>query len=158
MAIEHIGSIKTVPGLGVFGSLKEQSRHGIVSAGASAGSTYFCFRLPSNTRISGNIARWKGDGTSWSTSAYTVNLGIFGIDGNITDDDDAFQSVTTTGGANFSTDTIVINDSANYGKELWEFVNGQTEDPGGFLEIVVTLKSNVDNGGDFNINLGYLIF
>lgn len=158
MAIEHITDIKKVPGVGVSGSLKEDSRHGIISAGASASSTYFCFKLPSNTIITGNVSRWKGDGTIWSSSAYTVNLGILGVDDNITDDDDAFQSEVITAGATADFDTIIISDSADYGKELWEFVDGQTEDPGGFLEIAVTLQSAVDNGGDFSINLGYLIF
>jgi len=150
MAIEHIGSIKTVPGLGVFGSLKENNRHGQVSAGASTGSTYHCFRVPSNTKLHGNVSRWKSSGAKWLPTDYTIDLGIFGVDGNITDDDDALDSVTIASGAgDASFDRTIVGDVLNFQKEIWKFVNGQTK---------VTLKTDVTVSGIFSINLTYLIF
>lgn len=107
----------------------------------SATSVYWVARLPSNARIHG-LSRIAFDDLA-STGSPTLDIGTFGVDGNVTtDDDDALNDgidvATAAGTAN------VIKDIANYGKKLWEFA-GETTDPGGFIDIKITLKDAAVN-------------
>jgi len=46
----------------------------------------------------------------------------------------------------------------NWGKKAWEYVNGQTSDPGGFLDVTVSLLDfNATEPGDVSVYLVYQV-
>lgn len=126
-----------------------------VGSADSATSTYLMARLPSNAVILG-ASKLYGDDLA-SAGAPTLDIGVFNLDGKsvITDDDDALNDGIDAASA---IDTAVVKDVANYGKKLWEHINGQTEDPKGELDIKLTLKdADVNVGGTLTIELFYTL-
>ncbi len=125
-----------------------------VSAAASATSTYEFFNIPSNARILGQSRAYWDDLAS--TGSPTLDIGLFAVDSNVTDDDDALRAdldVTAAG-----TGTSLITDIANYGKRAFLFVNGQTTDPGGELKVKATIKDAATNtGGTITLELFYIV-
>lgn len=125
-----------------------------VSAAADAGSEYIFFRIPSDARIHG-LSEIAFDDLV-TTGSPTLDIGLKAVEGNITSDVDALNDgidpATAAGTAK------MIKDIANYGKEAWEFVNGQTSDPGGLLDVTITiLDAAVDDGGTISATLVYSI-
>ncbi len=116
-----------------------------VTAGDSATSTYRLVRLPSNCRLLGSSH------ISWddlaSTGSPTIDIGVVNKSGDtsITDDADAINDGLDAAAA--AAQTTVIKTIDNYGKMLWEFVNGQTTDPKGDLEIMLTIADAAVNTG-----------
>lgn len=117
-----------------------------VTAGDSATSTYRLCRLPSNARLLGSSH------ISWddlaSTGAPTIDLGVVNVtdETRITDDPDAINDGLDAAAA--AAQTTVIKTIDNYGKKLYEFVSGQTADPKGDLEIMLTIAdADVNTGG-----------
>ena len=142
------------PGIG-NGAVRSWVETVEVGAADSATSTYLMARLPSNAVILGASKFYSDDLAS--AGAPTVDIGVFNLSGKslITDDDDALNDGID---AATVTDTTVIKDIANYGKKLWEHVNGQTEDPKTDLDIKVTLKdADVNVGGTMTIELFYTL-
>ncbi len=101
-------------------------------AAAASSSTIAFFKIPSRARIA-QASRVYFDDLATSGSP-TLDIGLYAVNGNITSDDDALNdglavsSVSTAKAGEF-----VIKDFANAGKYAWEYVNGQTSDPGGEL-------------------------
>lgn len=117
-----------------------------VTAGDSATSTYRLCRLPSNARLLGSSH------ISWddlaSTGAPTIDLGVVNVadESRITDDSDAINDGLDAASA--ASQTSVIKSINDYGKKLYEFVSGQTTDPKGELEIMLTIAdADVNTGG-----------
>lgn len=109
------------------------------SAADSATSTYLMARMPSNARIHG-ASKLAHDALGATTAA--LGIGIFNPPGvtKITDDPDALNTAivaSTAGTKEF------IADRANWGKPLWQFINGQTTDPGCDLDIKVVIEGAV---------------
>lgn len=126
-----------------------------VGSADSATSTYLMAQLPSNARILGTSRAYWDDLAS--TGSPTLDIGIFPIrTGDFTSDDDALRAdldVATAG-----TGTSLIADVANYGKRLWEFINGQTTDPKCDCYIYGTLKDAAVNvGGTVTFEIFYSI-
>ncbi len=150
-------SADTVRGKGESG--KEIS-HGVRTYEllASASATTIDFgNIPSNARISGaSRLYWDDLATSGSP---TIDLGLFAVDSNITDDDDALNdglALSAVSTANVGSQ--VIKDIANFGKQAWEFVNGQTTDPAGVLKIKGTVKdASTTATGTVTLDLRYTI-
>jgi len=143
MAIEHKLSTgndrNTISGIGMEQDMKTEYRVANISAIAETGSTYTFGRLPSYARLCFS-SRY---GNSGSQGANGFKCGVFGVDGNIIDDDDAIFTVTSA--LQTAADIIRTSEAnvgADRGKPIWQFVNGQTEDPGGFLDIKITLTGN----------------
>lgn len=127
-----------------------------VGAADSATSTYLMARLPSNSRLLGSSKFYSDDLAS--AGAPTMDIGIFNPSGKpetITDDPDALNDgidVATV------TDTPVVKDITNYGKRLWEHVNGQTTDPKGDLDIKLSLvDADVNAGGTVTVEIYYTL-
>jgi hypothetical protein len=142
------------PGIG-DGAVRSWVETVEVGAADSATSTYLMARLPSNARILGASKLYTDDLAS--AGAPTLDIGVFNRTGktNITDDPDALNDGID---AATVTDTAVIKDIANYGKRLWEHVNGQTEDPKADLDIKITLAdADVNVGGTMTIELFYTL-
>lgn len=117
-----------------------------VTAGDSATSTYRMLRLPSNARLLGSSTISLGDLAS--TGSPTIDIGVVNCDGDsvITDDPDAINDGLDA--ATAATGLTLIKSIDNFGKKLYEFVNGQTTDPTGDLEIMITIAdADVNSGG-----------
>lgn len=126
-----------------------------VGAADSATSTYLMARLPSNAVILG-ASKLYGDDLA-TAGAPTLDIGIFNLSGKsiITDDDDALNDGIDAASA---IDSNVVKDVANYGKKLWEHINGQTEDPKGEYDVKLTLKdADVNAGGTLTLELFYTL-
>jgi hypothetical protein len=126
-----------------------------VSAGAadSTGSLYVMARLPSNARLLGqSTINWDQLG---STTA-KLDVGVYKTSSkqSMTDDPDAINDglvVSSAGSA------ALVKDHANYGKRLWEYINGQTVDPGGQLDVKIALTdAHLSSGaGDISVSIQY---
>ena len=149
-------STSTTKGKGDAGSLKCLiNGHVTVGAADTATSTYSFGKIPSNARIAG-ISRLHYDDLA-SAGSPTLDIGLFAVDANITSDADALNDGIDAGAANGAS-VAVVKDKANYGKFAWEYVNGQTTDPGGELEVKVSLlDADVNVGGDMFLELYAII-
>lgn len=114
-----------------------------VAAAASAASTYTMFRVPSSARILGASTVYFDDLAS--TGSPTIDIGFKAVDSNITTDVDALNDGIDVFTA--ASSAKLIKDISNYGKQAWEFVNGQTTDPGGFLDLTITILDAATNTG-----------
>lgn len=125
-----------------------------VAAAASAASEYIFFRIPTNARIHG-LSEIAFDDLA-SAGSPTLDIGLKAVQANITSDVDALNDgidVATAAGT-----AKMIKDHANYGKLAWEFVNGQTTDPGGLLDVTITILDAATNtGGTVSATLVYSI-
>lgn len=121
-------------GVGVGGVKSETAT--VELAAAASSSTVTFFKVPSNARILGaSQVYWDDLATSGSP---TLDIGLFAVNANVTSDDDALNDGLALSSA--STGTRVVKDIANYGKRAWEFVSGQTTDPGGYLTVKGTVR------------------
>lgn len=142
-----------VIGKGDSGNLKVVAATKSVTS-RTQNDTMKMLRLPSNARISGlSHAAWDDIASSGSP---TLDIGVGAVLGNITDDPDALNDgldVATAAGT-----AKVVKDHANYGKQLWEYVNGQTTDPGGELDIYVSFVDAATNAtGDVTLEIAYTL-
>ena len=108
-----------------------------IELGASAsGVTVFLGRAPSNARLLPTGLIYNDDlATSGSP---TLDIGVGSVDSNVTSDPDAINNGLALSAA--TTTTTIMADPANAGKQLWEFVSGQTTDPGGLLDVYGSVK------------------
>lgn len=108
-------------------------------AASESASTISFGKIPSNARIlQASKVYWDDLATSGSP---TLDLGLFPVNGNITADDDALNdglAISAVSTANVG--AFVVKDIVNAGLPAWDFVNGQTSDPGGLLEVKGTVK------------------
>ena len=123
-----------------------------VDASASATSTYTMARLPSNARLlPSSIVGWDDLA---STGSPTLDVGIKGS--QVTNDPDAINDGLDAATANLS-GSAMIKDPANWGKPLWEMA-GETSDPGGMLEIYISLvDAAVNVGGTLSAMVVYSV-
>lgn len=147
----------TVIGKGEAGKVISHGIRTYELLAAASASTIDFGNIPSNARIAGcSRLYWDDLATSGSP---TLDIGLFAVDANITDDDDAINdglalsAVSTAMAGN-----IVVKDIANFGKQAWEFVNGQTTDPKGVLKIKGTTKdASTTATGTVTLDLYYTI-
>lgn len=126
-----------------------------VGAATAAGTEFVFARIPARARIHG-LSRIAGDVLDATANTPTLDLGLKAVAGNITTDDDAFNDGIDLSGSAF--DVRLIKDHANSGKMAWEFVNGQTTDPEGFLDVIATTKdAAAAAGGTLTLTLVYSV-
>jgi hypothetical protein len=164
MAVEHLYGSKldayfdpTTPpgakvGSGVMGTpMRVHTDTVEVTATATSGSTYTLARINSNDRIIGGLSKVYFDDLT-SSGATTADIGLYAVNGNITSDVDALNdgiNVATAAGS-----ASVVKNIADYGKMAWQYVNGQTSDPGGQFDVKVSLQdSNAVEGGTVTLEL-----
>jgi hypothetical protein len=113
-------------------------------AADSTTSTYLIARMPSNYRIFGSSV--ISHDTLGSTTT-TLDIGAFNTRSEtfFTNDADAINDgivCSTSGTKDF------VKDRANWGKRLWEFINGVTVDPKCEVDIKLTLlDAHLSSGG-----------
>lgn len=127
-----------VVGIGTSGSLIHLGARTVEIAASESSSTIDFGNIPSNMRIAGQSRLyWDDLATSGSP---TLDMGLFAVNGNITSDVDALNdglAISAVSTANVG--IPLIKDFANYGKRAYEYVSGQTTDPGGELKIKGTV-------------------
>jgi hypothetical protein len=136
-----------IPGKGEAGNLKVLTSTIEVSA-TTSGTTIKLARLPSNARLAINSVIYWDDLTS--SGSPTLDVGVGSVDANVTSDPDGINDGLdiTSAGTN-----RLVKDFANAGKELWQFVNGQSSDPGGFLDIYASIKDDAIAGETGTVTL-----
>lgn len=122
-------------------------------ASTTSGGTIDFGDIPSNARIMMNsVVYWDDLATSGNP---TLDLGLAAVDGNITSDPDALSNghdVTSASNA------AVVGDAVNAGLPAWDFVNGQTSDPGGVLTVQGQIKDAPTNAtGTVSLELLYYL-
>jgi hypothetical protein len=130
---------KAVIGKGAAGQLIVLAPRTVEIAASESASTIDFGNIPSNFRIDGASRIYWDDLAT--TGSPTLDLGLFAVNANITDDDDALNdglALSSVSTANVG--AVVVKDIANFGKMAYEFVNGQTTDPKGELKIKGTVK------------------
>ncbi len=146
-----------VPGRGEGNNVKVLLASTIEVAGTEAiNSTINFGRIPSNARIlSQSRVYWED--LSTGAGAPTLDLGLASVNANITSDPDALSNGHTLTTAT-TTGASAISDIANCGLPAWDFVNGQTTDPGGAFDVYGSLVDTViDTSGTITVEiLGYL--
>lgn len=123
-------------------------------AADSATSTYLIARLPSNARIFGS-SKISHDALGATTAALGIGLYNTSSRTDITNDPDAINTAivaSTAGTKDF------IADRANWGKRLWEYVNGQTSDPKCELDVKIVIEGAVhlsSGAGTITVEIDY---
>ena len=149
------GVAQTVPGHGGAANVKSMVATVEVGSADSATSTYELFQIPSNARILPSSRRWHDDLAS--AGSPTLDIGLFAVNSNITSDDDALIADIDVATAN-ATGANLLSDHANGAKRAWEFVSGQSSDPGGSFIVKGTLKDAAVNvGGTVTVQLDYIL-
>lgn len=138
--------VSTRYGLNIFESTVE------VNSDDSANSTYLMARVPTNIRLS-NLSLVAFDDLA-SAGSPTIDVGLFDVSAGITDNDDAINDGINVAAA-ASAGTRLVKDPANIGKYVWELA-GESADPGGMVDIKLTLKDAAVNvGGTITLTLVY---
>lgn len=109
------------------------------SAADSATSTYLVARLPSSVRIYGS-SKISHDALGATTAALGIGCYNTGSVTYFTNDADALNTgivASTAGTKDF------IADRANWGKRLWEYINGVTVDPKCDIDIKIVIEGAV---------------
>jgi len=140
---------------GMGGDIKGFSRTVEISASATNASTYDLGYIPTNAKILG-ISSYSIDDCSTESTA-TLDFGLFDVDGNITDDDDALNDGIVLGTA--ATRQPLIKNIADYGRVAWDFVNGVTSDPKGWLLLRATIQDAAISatGGTLTVEVFYQV-
>lgn len=131
-----------------------------VGSADSATSTYRMARLNSNARLLGASRIFWDDLAS--SGSPTLDVGVTNTvvptGATITADPDAINDGLDAAASGTPNVATLIKDPANIGKRLYEFVNGQTTDPKGQLDIIVTLAdANVNVGGTITVEIYYTL-
>lgn len=117
-----------------------------VTAAASDTSTYHIARLPSNARILG-LSHISTDDLA-SSGAPTLDIGCYPINSEFTADVDAINDgIDAAAATNSRLSFIKAAVIENFGKRLWEFINGVTVDPKCLVDIKIVMDDADTNTG-----------
>ncbi len=129
-----------------------------IELAASASGTVINFGyIPTNARVlGGSRLYWDDLATSGSP---TLDVGLIAVNGNITSDDDCLNdglALSAVSTANVGAQ--VVKDFANAGLPAWDYVNGQTTDPGGnFLVQGIVRDAATTATGTVTLDLYYTL-
>jgi len=152
-ATQRKAGTNLIPGKGDGQTVKALICSTIELAASASGVTVKLGRIPSNARILPTGLIYNDDlATSGSP---TLDLGLASVNSNVTSDPDAINNGLALSAA--TTTTTVMADAANAGKLAWEFVSGQSTDPGGSLDVYASIKDAATNAtGTVSVELyGY---
>ena len=151
-ATERKASPGVVFGKGDAGNIKILTST-IELASTSQNGTVKFGRIPSNARISlHSDVHWDDLATS---GLPTLDIGLASVDSNVTSDADALNDGLDVTSASSSR---IVKDLANIGKRAWEFVSGQTTDPGGELDVYGSIvDAGTNQTGTISLELLYTV-
>lgn len=136
-ATERKASAKQAPGVGNANVLQVLMSSVVEVPPSSSGDTIFFGRIPSNARISNQSKVYWDDLTT--SGSPTLDFGLASVDANITNDPDAFSNGHDVTSADTSGE-LLLDLFEKSGDYAWDFVNGQTTDPKGLLDVFATVK------------------
>ena len=140
-------------GHGIVGNLKCLVST-VELAVSAASATIDWGNIPSDARICGQSFLYNDDLAT--TGSPTLDTGLAPVDGNITTDPDALGNGLALSSA--GTGTKVVTEIANIGLPAWDYVNGQTSDPGGQLQVYSTLAdASTTTAGTVTLELYYYL-
>lgn len=143
----------TVVGKGEAGAVHNVTAVVEIAAGATVGQTFKLARIPSNARLLGSSELYWDD---LSTASPDLDIGLASVDSNITSDPDAINDGLDGGTATAAAKMIKTFD--NIGKQAWEYVSGQSTDPGGQLDVYLSVTvAALDVGGTVGADINYTI-
>lgn len=147
LSVMDTNQVKAMHGLNIHDWTVE------VGGSDSNGSTYLIAHLPSNCRLSG--ASWLGYDDLSSTNSPTIDIGTFNFADGTSDDVDSINDGLDVFSAAVA-NAPFIKDLADNGLYLWEIGDGPSEDPGGFIDIKLTLDdADVNLGGTISGSIFY---
>lgn len=150
-ATERRASPGITPGKGDANNLKMLVSATVEVASVASGTTLFFGRIPSNARI-GGISRVYWDDLT-TTGSPTLDMGLASVDSNVTSDPNGLSDAHAVTAADPIGEAL-IDDHANHGKMAWEFVSGQTTDPGGELDVYGSIVDAATVGtGDVTVEV-----
>lgn len=148
-------AVNTVLGKGEGNSLKTHGVRTIELAPNASGSIVdFKLRVSLQDRIDLASSIFHDDLAT--SGAPTLDVGAYPVDGNFTTDDDCFNDGLTLATAlTYATRAPFVKDSANAGKQVWEYITGATKDTVGFADIkgVVRDAPTIGNTGSIVVDL-----
>ena len=156
VATERKSATGLVTGKGEAGTLKVLLTSVVEVPASNSSSTINFGRIPSNVRLS-NLSRIYWDDLS-TTGSPTIDIGLASVDANITSDPDALSAGHVVTAADVDGEPL-LDLFEKSGDFAWDFVNGQTTDPGGSLDVYGTIEDNATAGltGTVMVELyGYL--
>ena len=111
-----------------------------VATNTESGSTLKFMRIPSNARIS-NLSRVTWDDLTSGGGSVTLDLGLASVDANITSDPNALSEAHAVTAVDLTGEPL-LDLFEKSGDRAWEFVNGQSTDPGGEFDVYGTLEDD----------------
>lgn len=123
----------------------------------TANSLYYMAVLPSNAILLPQSEVYFDDLNA--SGSPTLDIGLEGVTSQITADVDAINDgIAASTATSASVHHSVIKNPANVGKKLWEYVSGQSTDPGGELYVTIKLlDADIDAGGTLTMSLFYTL-
>ncbi len=113
-------------------------------------------RVPSNARLLGSSRLYWDDVSN--AGSPTLDLGIGAVNGNLANSDDNDALSDGHGLSTASTGAVAITLFADYGNEAWDFVSGETSDPGGELKIYGTVQDALTTvAGTITVSIDYVV-
>lgn len=135
-ATERRDSPGVIPGKGDAFNVKSLVCATIELAASASGATVKVGTIPATARILPTGLIYNDD---LATSGLpTLDIGLGSVDSNVTSDPDAINNGLALSAA--TTTTTILADPANAGKQAWELVAGQTTNPGGELDVYLSVK------------------
>ncbi len=123
-----------------------------VGSADSDTSTYLIAHLPSNCRISG--LSWIGFDDLGSSTAPELDIGTFNCADGTSDDFNSMNEGLTP--ATAAARLPMLADLADNGLYLWEIGTSPTSDPGGFIDIKITVDAaDIDAAGTISGSIVY---
>lgn len=153
VATERRANPGITPGKGDANNVRKLVCSTIELSGSASGTTVKFGRIPSNARLLPTGLIYNDDLAT--AGSPTLDIGLASVDANITSDPDAINNGLALSSA--TTTTTIMADPVNAGKQAWEFVNGQTTDPGGELDVYGTVAdASTTTAGTITVELyGY---
>lgn len=145
----------TVLGKGDGNNLKT---HGVrtIELAPSASGTIIDFKLRVSLQDRIDLASSIFYDDLATSGAPTLDIGAYPVDGNFTTDDDCFNDgLTLATAVTWATRAPFVKDTANAGKQVWEYISGATKDTVGFADIkgVVRDAATITNTGTIAVDL-----
>ncbi len=140
--------VKTVHGMNVIDFVVE------VGSADSDTSTYHIAHLPSNCRLSG--LSWLAWDDLASTGSPVLDIGTFNFADGTADDKDSINDSVSCAAAGVNVQ--LFGDIADNGLYLWDIGTSPSSDPGGFIDIKITLDdADVNVGGTIAGSIIYVM-
>ena len=128
-------AVNTILGKGEANKLTAHGVRTIELAPSASGTIVdFKLRVPLDARIDLSSSIFYDDLAT--SGAPTLDVGAYPVDANFTTDDDCFNDgLTLATAVTWATRAPFVKDTANAGKQVWEYISCATAETKGFADI-----------------------